>query len=1378
MQIKEIENPISSMQFHGLHWIEASAGTGKTFTLSSLMVRILLEKYLPRQVIATTFTRKAAAELKSRIRQRLYSILQLLESLRSELPANIEARAKLEKDELVQVVLERNANQIGYACERLQLVLDQLDELFVGTLDSFSQTLLREFAFESGKIERADISHDDKMYVQQLVHDILREWVQNQPQAAVNILLQRRQLKSVEAYAELIEKSLNFSSAKLNPVPAPAFSLAAIEQAVEVLAQLPLEDLSALENFTPEGAYAKLMNQPWSKFSIVEVLRELPAALEKIQQQGAQVLVNGQAPEAFNQLQAFIKKPDPRSANGKKKIDDAEVDALLRHPVLAAVQALLEAVKQASADLDGLDLYLKYHIATEVKYRLPQVLQSKGETTFSQQIRTLSEALQGEQGNQFSAFVHARYPLILVDEFQDTNLDQDTMLAEIWRHPARVKQGCMIMVGDRKQAIYGFRGGDMLTFLKAREDVYRKQGSFYQLKKNFRSIAPLVEAVDALFQQQMDFGEDVRYVPITAGAEHADLHDQGQINPVPLRWLQLENKEQEAEQVAWKIQHLLQQSVQQELYFTEPKSVAPAAEKQPLSDNDIAVLATNHSALNAVQQALLSLGIRVNRAAKRSVFSSAIAQDVGAVLAAALSPYQEAKVKRALLGRLLGLKLNDLWRADSQTADLSHYIAQFDHIRELWLNQGFLPAWHYCLNYFKIWERIVALHSRENERDVVNLRHLTEILSDQSEQLQGAQHLFHWYLKQLKAPKGHEWELERPLTNAEGVKLMTIHQSKGLEFKIVFLLNADGKPKEDNSLIFSYEDVQQDAHCEKRRVIDIGGGAADELKKRQHDERRHAEQHRLWYVALTRASHRIYAVLRTQDHKSLYSLPFWAGQGEFSFQHPHCAIESLISDSPAALHAAAQAELVLDALPLPEARFYPRGNTSFTGLSQHLAYRQLPQDQLAIQPVSEDSADDETDHVTEAELPAREIDWIKQQFPKGTVAGTFLHSIYEQIDFQDAAGWKLEVLRRFKNDGPQLLIELRLKMQESFSIWKTFAQAWKSSYVQTVQPLYQQVQQLLGVQVASHEQHKWVRGAFMEFNHLLMQRIAASEQISPQRVDIFKNSARYQPEQLLALLRDLSGEFQLVHADDLMHRLQQTAHALNAQQVKAPLKEAPAYEARSLQSYVDMGFGALVESMQNEILYVLMTQWMHDVAETPLHADFSLSRLPANSHLPEFPFHLALSDQPVQIRKIQRLFKEQGIQIEALNEANSARYLTGAIDLVYFDGQRYHIADYKSNFLGKTEQHYALSEVKNSMSQSSYWLQAALYLAALHRYLSVNLQGYDIHQHLGGASYLYLRGMCAAPDYGICHWQPDADFILQLDHILGYLHADKLYETS
>ncbi|WP_374574559.1 UvrD-helicase domain-containing protein [Acinetobacter sp.] len=1372
MQPKEIENPISSMQFQGLHWIEASAGTGKTFTLSSLMVRILLEKYLPRQVIATTFTRKAAAELKSRIRQRLYSILALLESLRAELPANIEARAKQEKDELAQGVLQRNAHQIGYACERLQLVLDQLDELFVGTLDSFSQTLLREFAFESGKIERAEITSDEDVYVKQLVHDTLRAWAQQQPQYLINYLLRQKQLSSIDGYIEVVGKSLNFASVKMQSQQ-QTFSE---EILLDKLKQLKLANIGELSDFyEAKGQYAKqINNRIFVHGSFPKIFtQDIPAFIELMEEKGPAAFFSEEMGEYLvsigkmffdskgkYDLRTFIKATDK-----KEGCPEGIKSLFYQHPIIQLLKDFIEYRQ-------FLDISLQAHICAEVKNRLPQVLQSKGETTFSQQIRTLSEALQGAQGNAFAAFVHARYPLILVDEFQDTNSDQDSMLAQIWRHPARLQQGCMIMVGDRKQAIYGFRGGDMLTFLKARDDVQRKQGSFYQLKKNFRSIAPLVEAVDALFQRQMDFGEDVHYVPITAGAAHADLHDQGAVNPAPLRWLQLQSREQEAEQAAWQIQRLLQQSAAQQLYFTEaPDSAA----KQPLTDNDIAVLATSHSSLNAVQQALLALGIRVNRAAKRSVFSSSVAQDVGAVLAAVLAPYQEAKVKRALLGRLLGMRLDQLWSADLQALDLSHYIGQLEHIRVLWLSQGFLPAWHYCLNYFKIWERIVAQHSRENERDVVNLRHLTEILSAQSEQLQGAQHLFHWYLKQLQAPKSRDWELERPLTNAEGVKLMTIHQSKGLEFKIVFLLNADGSPKVDNSLIFSYEDAAPDgaAHSEKQRVIDIGG-TADALKKQQHDERRAAEQHRLWYVALTRASHRIYALFRTQEHKSQYSLPFWMGQGEGAFQHPHCAAEALIAARPPALSPAAQEQaLTLSALPLPAARFYPRTHTSFTGLSQHLAYRRQAQDQLALSAAAEDSADDETDSEASEAQPAQEIAWIKQHFPKGTVAGTFLHSIYEQIDFQAPDSWKIEILRRFKNDGPQLLIELRQKMQESFAVWKTFAQAWKSAYAAGAQPLHQAALQQFGAQIKSHEQHKLARGLFMEFNHALLQRLLQRDAIHAQWPSVFHSAAGYQPERLRGLLLDLAAEFAQADAQPALQHFAQGAAALNAAKAGAQLKES-----KSLDSYADMGFGALAESMQNEMLYALMAQWMHEVVHTPLQAGFSLSRLPAGSCLPEFPFYLALSDRPVQIRQMQRLFQQHGLQIEALNEANSARYLTGAVDLVYYDGQRYHIADYKSNFLGNAGQHYALPEVQRSMSQSSYWLQAALYLAALHRYLSVSLQGYDIHQHLGGASYLYLRGMRGQADSGVCCWQPEAQFILQLDEILGSPDAGKLRGTA
>ena len=1366
MNIQEIENPIRNMNFQGLHWIEASAGTGKTFTLSSLMVRILLEKYLPRQIIATTFTRKAAAELKSRIRQRVYQVLALLESLRSTQVSTIQAKAEAEKDELVKVILERHAHQIGYACDRLQLVLDQLDELFVGTLDSFSQNLLREFAFESGKIERAEITNDEGVYVQQLVHDTLREWIQQQPQDAVNLLVQRQNLKSVDHYAELIAKSLNFSSAKLLPVEQPHFDLAPLQQAVSALSGLDLTSIRSLEDFTPSGDYAKLLLQPWSKWSIVDVVLEgLKPLLDDVATHGVSVLFSPNT-EVLKQLQQFLAKLEPRNATGKKKITEDELNIIHQHSVIIALGQVFSALQECQSNLEGLEAYIKYYIALQAKQRLPQMLQSKGETTFAQQIRTLSEALQGEQGEKFAAFVHARYPLILVDEFQDTNLDQDTMLAQIWRHAERLQQGCMIMVGDRKQAIYGFRGGDMLTFLKARDDVYRKQGQFYQLTKNFRSIAPLVDVVDALFQRQMDFGEDVHYVPIRAGTSHPDLYDAGQINPAPLRWIQLDKPIDEATQVAWQIQHLLNQAAQGELYFQLIKD--GEIQHQPLAVEDIAILSTGHAALNAVQKSLLALGIKVNRSAKRSVFSSEIAQDVAALLNAILTPYQEAKVKRALLGRLMGLQLVDLWRDDMQMLDLSHYIAQFDHIRELWLHQGFLAAWHYCLNYFKIWERIVAQHSLENERDVVNLRHLTELLSAQSEHLQGAQHLHHWYLKQLQSPQQRDWELERPLSNAEGVQLMTIHQSKGLEFKVVFLLNADGGPKTDNSLIFSYEEQPQadGQGNEKHRVINISGHA-EKAEKEQSDARRVAEQHRLWYVALTRASYRIYALFRTQDHKSVYSLPFWRGKEQHVFQHPGAIDQPLLESCPdriTASHQQAQPELTAE--PLPEARFYPRSNTSFTGLSQHLSYRQSTQDQLAVPLETQDSAEDEQDQESRLQYSTESVSWINQHFPKGTVAGTFLHSVYEQIDFQDSSAWSLEILRRFKNDGPQLLGELREKLQDSFDVWKVFAQAWKSAYLELTAPLDQAVREALGEFIDTQEQHKLVRSLYLNFNHEILQQMLAQTEVPKASVALFQSQTSYDATQFLELLKPLAQHIQQANPsaarDGFIQQVQQLS--------RSPVLEQP----KSSTFYQNIGFGVLVEGMQNEILYALMTQWTQEVVHTPLHADFSLSRLAVDSHLAEFPFQLSLSDRPVQIKKIQQLFAQAGIAIEALNEANSARYLIGAIDLVYFDGQRYHIADYKSNFLGKSQQEYAPNEVRRNMSSSSYWLQASIYLLALHRYLKVQLQGYDIEQHLGGASYLYLRGMNGESDYGVCHWKPTSDFIHKLDEILGNYHVDKL----
>ncbi len=194
------------------------------------------------------------------------------------------------------------------------------------------------------------------------------------------------------------------------------------------------------------------------------------------------------------------------------------------------------------------------------------------------------------------------------------------------------------------------------------------------------------------------------------------------------------------------------------------------------------------------------------------------------------------------------------------------------------------------------------------------------------------------------------------------------------------------------------------------------------------------------------------------------------------------------------------------------------------------------------------------------------------------------------------------------------------------------------------------------------------------------------------------------------------------------------------------------------------------EEQDIENVVNLMHEWYSQIIHTPLHDGFSLSQLQDGEYRSEMDFHMSLADRALGIRKIRTLFEslqESDLNIQDLNDVFTARYLTGSIDLVYFDGQRYHIADYKSNFLGESTAQYDSQHIRESMSHSSYWLQAALYLVALHRYLKVVMKDYDMRQHLGGASYLYLRGMDGQSNAGVHYWKPDDVFIEKLDEILS-----------
>ena len=364
--------PILDIQFEGLHLIEASAGTGKTYTLSSLMVRIFLEKYLPSQVIATTFTRAAAAELKSRIRLRLVEVLEYLEPFRDVLEQDIQAQALQQSDPLKQQVLQNFAPRIAYACERLKLVIDQLDELFVGTLDSFSQKLLREFAFESGKIERTEITDDAKSYTRQLIHDVLREWIQTQPQQVINALYSVGGLKSVDHFVGMVESSLNFSSAQFKLPAMPEIELAQLQQWQQQTQQIELNTLA--DYFQLDGMYYTHINGASFRNNAFHKLftESLPVLLGAIGSAENVQVFDVYFADARDAVFKFLEKLENQKIFKKCPVDIAE--GFYQHPTLLQLQSLFQSLQRIQQAFEQLQVYLKAYLCIEVKKRLPQVL--------------------------------------------------------------------------------------------------------------------------------------------------------------------------------------------------------------------------------------------------------------------------------------------------------------------------------------------------------------------------------------------------------------------------------------------------------------------------------------------------------------------------------------------------------------------------------------------------------------------------------------------------------------------------------------------------------------------------------------------------------------------------------------------------------------------------------------------------------------------------------------------------------------------------------------------------------------------------------------------------------------------------------------------
>lgn len=1209
--------PALDLELFGMHLIEASAGTGKTWALSALIVRLLVERKLQtRQIVATTFTRAAAAELQDRIRKRIQEIGLLMQVAVTDLP-RAQHKAAHDNDVLgLSLLAKLSPQEKQEASTQLKLALDTFDELFINTLDSFCQKILREFAFDTGQGEPREISEQEEELKQQLIHDALRQWRSQQDPRLIEMLVLTNSITGIEHHADVVKTMMNFLSAQIAPVDDFAFDPDVL---TTFQTQIQTVDwsgwLAVWLRAKPYYHGKRIFDKNHESFpALVKLMQTI--SLDDL------LTIDESSPE-MKLLSIF----EEQKFDTNIKKDGFNVDWMLAHLNSSQSQLVMDFIHIRRGILNSLknaQSHLHHHISVYVRERLPNLLAELNETTFAAQMHSLAKALEGESGQALAQQIRHRYPIALVDEFQDTNSDQDQVIELVYRKPIQqaiannqFKKSdpdtpCLILVGDPKQAIYGFRGGDIHTYLSAKEQV-DQSGQIHALDQNQRSVAPLVQAVNALFGENKKLGDGVDYPEVSPAARnHLPLIDEGVENPTPLRFVQLNEDADELSQTANRIIELLKLSQEDRLQIAD-KKVKP---------QDIAVLAGSHRELSIVEGYLQKANIPVWRQSKTSVFRSSLTYDLAAIMQLMLSPYREDYFRRALSGLLIGKTLTELDLLENQTMDLAEQQAAFAIDAQVWAKSGFLAAWQRIASRYEIWQRLASLGdvrecemSQSGERHLVNLRHLIELLHRQSERHVGAHHLLAWLLRQVAKPSERGDEVERPLPSQSGVQLMTIHGSKGLEFPIVFVVGIKEKEEDKPDITFYLENDQRT----------LGFGETDETLLKQHHEREKGESRRLLYVALTRAKYRQYLFLKfqkTTKTKGLEPSSFnhWLQNGatDFAAQHPQLVcVESPIaktSDWKYVVENSHDDELATRTI--AHRQFKSWGMTSFSALVRDVepaklnAAVDLPEygeDELLEEATSTQLLEKNDDAKSEEKFAS---DDVRFTFQRGANGGNCLHQILEYMD------------PRFDEENPEK--------------WtKTFAKQMKNFGIPAIEP----------------------------------------EALVP---------------------------------------------------------------------------------------------WFKDILDAPLPRGATLASLKFNARVRELEFHLFLQNERIDGDAIVKRLAAAGIPVPNFNKTQAIRYLKGFIDLVYEHDGQFYVADYKSNYLGDSIENYTVSAMQDSMTHSGYWLQATLYMVAMHRYLKVRKPDYQIEKHLGGAVYLYLRGMSAATDQtGIVHWQPDPQLVLDVDALLG-----------
>jgi exodeoxyribonuclease V beta subunit len=983
---------VAEAELDGFGVVEASAGTGKTFTITRLYLRLVVERGLGvDRILVVTYTVAATEELRARIRAVL-----------------AEARAQLASERVEEELLRVLVGRVGAkaAFDRVESAVSGFDEAAIFTIHGFCQRVLAEQAFESGRPFESELLPDESDLLAEIAEDFWRRRFHAASPLLAGHLVDTdlSPARLLDAVRDLVGKPY---LAVIEPPVAPEPG--------------PVEDA-----LTAAFASARRIWRAERK-SIVTALAE-PGRLKrnvyapaKLAQWATALDDLFAAPLQGTGFPDFLEKLTPARLEAGTRVHLTPPE----HSFFVAARELVDRSLELRGVYGALLKRLRVDLLADCRRELAVRKRSRRLQSYDDLLIDLDEALARDPGERLAASIRERYRAALIDEFQDTDPVQYSIFKRVYRGSGLP----VLLVGDPKQAIYSFRGADVFAYIEARHDARRRP----PLDHNWRSAPGLVRAVNALFEgaTRPFLLEEIPFQPAVPAPNFLPALVVEGDPPEPLRIRVL--RRSASDPGGRRGAHHWGRATASRATAAEIARLLRLGDAgrarigdRPLAGGDIAVLVRTNDEARLVAEDLARVGVRSVQQSMQSVFATREARELERVLLAVAIPGNETRLKAALVTEMLGVSGEELYRIQ-QPGGEAEWEERAERIRshhQTWRSHGFVRAFRQLISGEGVARRLLPFH--DGDRRMTNLLHLGELLAEaEVRQRLGIESLLRWLAdrRSTACETRDERTEERQLrleSDENLVKVVTVHKSKGLQYEIVFcpfLWNGSVHVLSpgDRDKPFRFHDPET-----SQPMADLGSDQAETL--RAHAGREEiAEKLRLLYVAVTRARHRcelFWGALRDSGTAAPAWLLHQSRANEAlptpqSLQRAFDTItdDELIADLSALVersHGNVRIDLVGDAA--GETARRPPG-VAAVGLAARVPVRPVPAGFriASFSALSSGGAVETTagvhespDHDAHGTAPSAAEPPLERtifSFPRGLRAGRCLHAIFEHLDF-------------------------------------------------------------------------------------------------------------------------------------------------------------------------------------------------------------------------------------------------------------------------------------------------------------------------------------------------------------------------------------------